>query len=100
MSTIGEEAKDYEPKQTKNIADLDKVSVDLQIEPDERSGTDKDGNVFKYKVTIIDEEEYRVPNSVLKALKVHLEQKPDLKEFKVVKSGEGLNTTYTVVPLQ
>jgi len=99
MGTIKEEAQAYEPKQTKNIADLEKVSVELIIDPEERTGTDKDGNVFKYKVTIIDGEEYRVPDSVLKALKVHLEQKPDLKEFKVVKSGEGLNTTYTVVPL-
>lgn len=99
MGTIKEEAQGYEPKQTKNIADLPEVSVNLIIEDDVRTGTDKDGKVFEYKVTLINDEEYRVPDSVLKALKVHLEQKPDLEKFKVVKSGEGLNTTYTVVPL-
>ncbi len=99
MVTIKEEAQNYESEQTKNIADLDKVSVDLNIEPELRKGTNNDGKEFKYKVTIVDGEEYRVPNSVLKNLKVILKAKPDLKTFKVVKTGEGMNTSYTVVPI-
>jgi len=46
----------------------------------------------------VDDEEYRVPTSVLKSLKVILEDKPDLKFFKVKKTGEGLKTEYTVIP--
>jgi len=97
MASIKEEAQAYEPKQTKNIADLNKVSIDLQTE--ERVGTDKDGNPFRYKVIIVDGEDYRVPDSVLKSLKAIFKEKPELKEFKVVKTGEGLNTNYTVVPI-
>jgi hypothetical protein len=45
-------------------------------------------------------EEYRVPDSVLKALKDNLEVNPKLGWFKVKKTGEGLKTNYTVIPLQ
>jgi len=32
MGTIKDEAKAYEPPQTKNISDLDKVPTDIEIE--------------------------------------------------------------------
>lgn len=99
MASIKEEAQDYTPKQTKNIADLEKVSVEIQVEPDLRSGTDDNGKTFYYKVIIVEEEEYRVPDSVLKALKSILEEKPDLEFFKVKKTGTGLKTNYTVISL-
>lgn len=98
MATIKEEAQDYEPQLTKNIAELEAVSVDLKLETREK--TDKNGQPFTYKVTIIDGEEYRVPISVLKSLKSILDNKPDLKQFKVVVTGEGLNTSYTVIPVE
>lgn len=98
MGTIKEEAQAYEPKMTKNIADLELVGVNFETE--DREATDSDGKAFKYKVTVIKDEEYRVPNSVLKSLKVILQEKPDLKTFKVIKTGEGLNTNYTVVPIE
>ena len=97
MAKLGEKAKAYESKQTKNIADLPKVSVDLELE--ERTGKDKDGNNFDYNVIIIEDEEYRVPDSVLKSLKAILEENADLKTFKVKKTGQGLSTEYTVIPL-
>jgi len=96
MGTIKDEAKAYEPPQTKNISDLDKVPTDIEIE--EREFTKEDGTTFKIKVIVVDDEEYRVPTSVLKSLKVILEDKPDLKFFKVKKTGEGLKTEYTVIP--
>lgn len=99
MSSIGKNAQEYVPPQTANIADLERVSVDLELE--EKSGTKKeDGKSFHYNVIIVDGEEYRVPNSVLKQLKVILEEKPDLKNFKVKKTGEGLNTEYQVLMLE
>ena len=101
MATLKEEAKAYEPKQTKNIAELDKVSIDIATEDDEFECADEAGNtiVFQQKVAIIDGLKYRVPNSVLNQLKVLIEDNPNLKNFKVKKSGQGLNTEYIVIPL-
>lgn len=97
MGTIREEAQAYEPPKTKNIADLERLPVDLLIE--EREFTREDGTNFKVNVVVLNDEDYRVPTSVLKTLKQILKEKPNLKEFKVSKTGEGLKTEYTVIPL-
>ena len=99
---LKEEAQAYESKQTKNIADLEIVSVDLEVEDDEFEAIDDktgDSKVVKQKVAIIDGERYRVPASVLKQLKVLLEDSPNLQKFKVKRTGQGLATDYTVIPL-
>ena len=98
MVKLREEAQAYEPPQTKNIADLEAVSLDMNVE--DRKGTDKDKNTFKYKVVVIDGEEYRVPGSVLSEIKMIMEEKPDLKTVKVKKEGIGLNTRYKVIELE
>lgn len=100
MAKLKDEAKAYEPKQTHNIAELDKVSVEIEVEDDEFE-VEKDGKteVIKQKVAIVDGEKYRVPNSVLNQLKVLLEDNLNLKYFKVKKTGQGLNTDYTAIPL-
>ncbi len=98
MAKLNEEALAYEPEQTKNIADLEVVIV-ADVEVEDRSGIDKKGKEFEYKVIVVDDEDYRVPNSVLKALRAILEAKPDLKAINVTKTGEGFNTDYTVIPL-
>ena len=98
MDSIKTGAKEYVPQQTLNIADLNKVSVDLPL--DDREGKDSDGKAFKYKVALLDDKEYRVPGVVLGQLKEILQEKPDLKTFKVKKSGTGLGTQYTVIPLE
>ena len=98
MATLKEEAKAYEPPQTKNIADLEVVSTDIEIS--EREYQDSEGKPFKIKVVTLNGEDYRVPISVLKSLKTILEEKPDLKHFKVKKTGEGLKTEYTLIPLE
>jgi len=96
MKSIKEMAAAFEPKQTKNIADLDKVSVDMKIETRTfKEGTDEE---FSVNVVVLDGEEYRVPNTVLVAVKAMLERKPDLKFISVSKSGSGLGTKYTVMP--
>jgi len=97
MAKLSEAAKEYEAPITKNIADLKEVNTDLELE--DRTGKDKDGNEFKYKVVVIEKEDYRVPRSVLGNLKAILEKKPDLKRFAVSKQGTGMNTKYTVIPL-
>jgi hypothetical protein len=48
----------------------------------------------------VDDEKYRVPISVIQQLQVMIEDNPNLKKFKVKKTGEGKdNTRYTVIPL-
>ena len=98
MAKLIDEAKAYEAPLTKNIADLDAVPISLELEY--RNGTNKDGKSFSYKVIVLNNEDYRVPNSVLKAIKTIVEEKPKLKTIKVKKDGEGLSTEYTVIPLE
>lgn len=98
MATFKETAKAYQPKKTRNIAELEVVNLEtLQVE--DRSGMDENGKEFSYKVAIHNNEEYRVPASVLGSIKTILEAKPSLKTVKVIKKGQGMNTEYTVVPL-
>lgn len=95
--TIKNYATAYESKATLNVADLPEVSVDLVIE-DDKFETDE-GKEVEQKVIVLNEQRYRVPNSVFQQLKVILEDNPNLKKFKVKKAGEGMNTRYTVIPL-
>ena len=98
MGTIKEEALAYEPQQIKNIAELKEVDVNLVLET--REGVNKEtSEPFKYKVAIIDGEDYRIAGKILGDLKAILEKKPNLKKFAVTKKGSGLSTQYTVIPL-
>ena len=97
QKTLKTEAQTYESHSVGNIADLPKVSTDLQVE--DREGTNDEGKTFQYKVITVDGQEYRVPASVLKSLKAILEDNSELKTFKVKKTGQGLATEYTVIPL-
>jgi hypothetical protein len=97
MASLKDSAKAYEPKQTHNIAELKEVSTDLALL--EGKGKDKDGNEFNYNYIEVDGEEYRVPGKILGDLKAILLKKPGLKTFSVSKQGMGLNTKYTVIPL-
>lgn len=104
MSKISEFAKDYKPTATtKNITDLPEVSVDLELEDDDYEFTDK---VTKQKVSVtqkvvhINGESYRVPVAVIQQLKIILEDNPNLKKFKVKRSGSTKeDTRYQVIPL-
>lgn len=97
MATLRDEAKAFTPKQTKNIADMDIVSLDYPMQ--DREGIGQDKKEFHYKVILFEESEYRVPNSVLNDIKTIMAAKPTLKNVKVVKKGTGMNTEYTVIPL-
>ncbi len=97
MSTIGEEAKAYEPQRMKNIADLEAVSVKQELKTEQRK--DKAKEPYTVSFFVLNDDEYRVPNSVLEQLQTMLQEKPEMTTFKVLKKGEGLNTTYQVVPL-
>lgn len=98
MATLKENAIAYEaPARTKNIADLPRVSTDLNVESKEIKT--KEGETIVIQYVTVDGEQYRVPQSVLKSLKLMLEDNPNMKDFKVKKTGQGLDTEYTVIPL-
>lgn len=97
MTTLKETAKAYEPPQTKNIADLEQVEVNIDIEEAVRQKSD--GTEFSYNYILVDGIEYRVPNTVLEQLQTQLNENPNLRTFKVTKKGSGMNTKYTVIPL-
>ena len=94
---LAEEAKKYEPKATKNIADLELCNIDIDIY--DVTATNDDGKEFTYKAFKLNDEEYRVPLTVIAQLKTILAVKPHLNNFKVKKEGEGLKTKYTVIPM-
>ena len=94
MATLKETAKEYTPKQTRNIAELDKVDVNIDIKT--REFTKEDGESFTVNVIVVDGEEYRVPNQVIQQLHGLLEKFPDTQYFSVTKTGEGLKTQYQV----
>ncbi|GAG80055.1 unnamed protein product [marine sediment metagenome] len=94
--TLKEEAQEYIPMQTKNIADLDKVSVNIQLEDGE--GTDSKGETFKYKFFVLDKESYRVPNIVIGQIKLILAANPNVQHVVVTKQGTGIGTTYMTMP--
>ncbi len=98
MGTLREEAKAYEPPQTLNIADLEKIPIDIELK--DGSGKDKDGEEFKYKYAVIEGKQYRVAGSILGGIKAILEKVPDLKSVQVIKQGQGMNTRYQVIPYQ
>jgi len=95
MSTLKEEAQNYEPQTTLNIADLDKIPIDLELFDGE--GKNKEGEPFYYKYAKIDGREYRVAGSILGGIKAILKKIPNLKFVSVIKQGSGMNTTYTVI---
>ena len=98
MTNLRDKAKGYVPQTTMNVADLDVVSLDYPIV--EREGKDKDNNVYKYNVVLVMGEEYRIPNSVIGDIKTIMSAKPTLKTIRVIKKGTGMNTEYTVIPLE
>jgi len=99
MTTIKEDAQGFEPKASiKNISDLSEVSTDVEIHS-EKGKNNETNEEFEYKYIDVNGEKYRVPNIVIGNLKVILEENPDLKRFKVKRTGTGLETRYTLIPL-
>jgi len=97
MSSIKEAAELYVAPQTLNIADLEKVDVNMETAVRTfKEGTDDE---FSVTVAIVDDVDYRIPPSVLGTIKEILVEKPALEFFKVTKKGEGMKTNYTVIPL-
>jgi len=95
---IKEMSKAYESPKTKNIADLEKISVEVEVITEKFTKKESD-ETFAVDVFEVDGSKYRMPKSVIAQLKEQLEENPELKFFKVRKTGSGLETSYVVVPL-
>jgi hypothetical protein len=98
MTNIKQSAVKYESPKTLNITELKSISVDVEIF--EKNGTKENGETFVYKAINVSGKEYRFPVSVLKQLQEHLKENPNLKFFKVNKTGGGLGTEYITIPLK
>lgn len=93
MPTIKEEAQKYEAKgKVKNITELPSIETNVVVHDEMEAD-------YPYKYFEVDGERYKMPLTVLGALKAILEENPELKKFKVKKQGEGKETRYTVIPL-
>lgn len=98
MPSIKESAENYVPAPSLTIADLEAVSVQQEIvRKTYKEGT---GDEYTNNVIIQESKDYRVPDVVLKDLKVMIKEKPEMKTFKVNKEGVGLKTSYTIIPLE
>lgn len=99
MATLKEEAKAFEAKASvKNIADLPEVSTDFELRS-EKGKNSETGEEFEYKFIEVNGEKFRVPGKVIGDLKVILDENPNLKKFKVKRTGIGIDTRYTLIPL-
>jgi hypothetical protein len=102
MATILQEAQAYEPPQTQNIADLEKVHIDAEVKEEIRTNKNpREGESpeFKVKYLEIDDTKYRIPLIVFGQLKELIKVQPEMQWFKVLKSGSGkTGTQYQTIP--
>lgn len=97
MATLKEAAQAYVPPQKPTVADLDRLSVDMDV----KTKTDKNrkGEEYTFNYIEVGGKEYRIAGSVLSDIKELLKKFPNLKYVSVIKSGEGQSTRYQIVPL-
>ncbi len=98
MTKLNEVAKEYVAPTTETIDKLDSFSVDVDVVENEY--TDSTGKTFTVFESEIDGVKYRIPKTVIKDLKLYLEENPKISKVKVKKTGEGLNSTYTLIVLE
>ncbi len=96
MVSLKEQAKQYEPKTTLNIADLDKIPLNLDVKTGQ--GKTKEGEEFKYLFAEIDKKEYRIAGTILGGIKALIKKMPNLEFVSVIKTGMGRDTRYQVIP--
>ena len=81
----------------KNVTELISLNIDTMIETRKfAEGTDKEFTVTGFEQNGVF---YRVPASVIKQIKMLLEEVPDLQVVKIKKTGTGMQTMYMVTPL-
>ena len=98
MTTFKETATEYKPQKTRNIAELEAVSIQHEVKTEVRK--DMEGEDYTIKFIVFNGEEYRVPTSVIAQVQEILKERPEMQTFKVTKTGEGLKTKYIVIQLE
>jgi hypothetical protein len=96
MATLKEEAQAYQPPQTLNIADLEKIPLNIELK--DGKGTKSDGEEFTYKYAEINGQQYRIAGSIIGGIKALMQKIPNLQFVQVIKQGHGMNTRYQVIP--
>ena len=100
QQTILGAAQAYKQRTFKQIQDFDHISIHMEVT--DQTAKTKEGKEFSFKEAHIynpdtDEiDRVRIPNSVLAQIKILKEDNEYMEHFKVIKSGEGMNTVYTV----
>jgi endo-1,4-beta-D-glucanase Y len=89
---IRDEANAYKPAKLKNISDLNSVFVTQEV-------LEEAEVEYPYKYILVEGERYKVPVSVIAALKELIAANPKLQSFKVKQTGEGIKVKYLVIPL-
>lgn len=92
QKTLRDEAQEYEPEKLGNVADLEVIPADIpiKVEPDAE---------FPYKYVEVEGKRYRIPNQVINQVKSILAVNPKTLKFSVKKTGQGIHTNYTTIPL-
>ena len=81
----------------KNVTELEAVSVMEKIHQETRE--DQNGKPYHICFIIRNDVEYRVPNSVISQVQ-ELISKEGIKTFKVLSTGEGIKTKYSIKILE
>lgn len=92
-------AQNFESREFAGIETLERIVID-DITLYEKEFNKEDGSTFSNEMFLLDDVEYRMPKSVIAGIQAVLKVEPDTQAFRVVKSGVGMNTKYTVVPVQ
>ena len=92
MKSLKQASEEYVDKtKTGVISDLETIDINMELKTFE-------GEEFEYDYMEVEGKKYRVPNSVQAQIKDILKDDPNLQKVKVLKSGSGMDTRYTVVP--
>ena len=101
--TLKDLAQQEKPRIFKKIEDFEAININNEIS--ERTCMTKEGKEFTIKELSLynkdtDEvDRVRIPQTVIWGLQALLRHDPNLKYFRVIKTGEGMNTRYTVLPV-
>lgn len=101
MANLFDTANNFKETKIGVISDLESVEVTEELREKAYGDGEKafTANVITRGAGTDDEKDYRVPKTVIANLQAILKDNPDIKSFKVIKTGEGMNTSYTVVPM-
>lgn len=94
---IRDKAKQYVPPP--KINDIGIIPLDVPVYDDGEGIDIETGKTYKYSYMLFNDDEVRIPDSVISQLKEQILENPKMTAFKVSKKGLGKAARYTVVPI-